>query len=207
MSAPIEDALLGKALVQHAGVLDGLAGDEIERGFKVEPGNSPLITRIASGNTCQLDPQKVESRLQEKIGQLEGDGASMIVILCTGRFHTLRARSALLVEPDMVIPAMVATIVREKTLGVIVPLSGQMEECAAKWQQYGVRVLCDVASPYADSNFLVHAAKRLREQGADILVLDCMGYTQCHKQAIAVTVDLPVIVSIHVVVAALTALV
>jgi len=111
MSAVIEDALLGKALVQHVGVLDGLCRDEIERCFKVKPGNSPLITKLANGDACQLDPQKVEAGLQEKIGQLEGAGVSMIVILCTGRFHALRARSAFLLEPDSVIPAMVAALV------------------------------------------------------------------------------------------------
>jgi len=207
MSAAIEDALSGKAVVTHAGVLDGLDEGEIKRRFKVPPGISPLITKLANGGTYQLEPHKVEAGLQAKIAQLERGGAGIIVILCTGCFHTLHARSALLVEPDMVIPAMVAALVREKTLGVIVPLPAQMDECAGKWRQSGTKALFDTASPYADSAGLVQAAKRLCERGADLIVLDCMGYTQRHKQSITDTVDIPVIVSSQVVAATLTTLI
>jgi len=206
ISAAIEGALPGKAEVIHAGLLDGLDGGEIEHRFKLKPGHSPLITRLLNGETCQLDPHAVETGLQEKIDQLEQEGAGIIVILCTGRFHTLRTRSALLVEPDAVLPAMLAALVHRKTLGIIVPLPNQIDECAVKWQSSGARMLFETASPYADLEHLLQAANRLCTQGVDIIVLDCMGYTQRHKQSVVDRVDIPVVVSNQAVAAAVNIL-
>jgi len=206
ISAAIEDALSGKAALIHTGILDGFEQGDIERRFKVKPGHSPLITRLANGETCQLDPHAVEAGLQEKIDQLEQEGVGIIVILCTGRFHTLRARSAFLIEPDAVIPAMLTELVRGKALGVVVPLYNQIDECAAKWQPSGARLLFDTASPYAEPGHLVQAVKRLHEQRADIIILDCMGYTQQHKQMVADIAAIPVVISNEAVAAAVNIL-
>jgi len=206
ISAAIEDTLSGRAEIIHAGLLDGLDGGEIERRFKLEPGHSPLITRLANGETCQLDPHAVEAGLQEKIDQLEQEGAGIIVILCTGRFHALRTRNAFLVEPDAVIPALLTTLAHGKTFGIIVPLRNQIDECAAKWQPSGTRMLFETASPYADLEHLLQAAKRLCTQRVDIIVLDCMGYTQHHKQSVVDIVDIPVVVSNQAVAAAVNIL-
>jgi len=206
ISAAIEGALPDEVEVIHAGLLDGLDGGEIECRFKLKPGHSPLITRLTNGATCQLDPHAVEAGLQEKIDQLEQEGAGIMVILCTGRFHALRTRSAFLVEPDVVIPALLAALVHGKTLGIIVPLRNQIDECAAKWQSSGARMLFETASPYADLEHFVQAANRLCTQGVDIIVLDCMGYTQRHKQSVVDRVDIPVVVSNQAIVAAVNIL-
>jgi len=206
MSAPIERALSGKSIILHAGVLDGLDEAEIKQRFKLQEGCSPLITKSANGTICELDPHAVECGLQQKIDQLEQAGADIIVILCTGRFHTLRARRALLVEPDALVPAMLAALARQHTLGVMVPLPTQMRECAAKWQQHGVNPVLASASPYAQIEALDQAAHTLRAAGADMIVLDCMGYSKEHKMQITKAVNLPVVVSAEAVAAALSIL-
>src|SRR5690606_15419026 len=76
----------------------------------------------------------------------------------------------------------------EQRLGVICPEPDQVEMSVEKWRPHAGVPLVEPASPYAeDSDRLVtRAAERLAGLGADILVLDCMGYSERSRAAAAV---------------------
>lgn len=50
------------------------------------------------------------------------------------------------------------------------------------------------SSPYEELN-IEDTAKELKAKGVDLLVLDCMGYTEQHKRRVKSATDLPVILS------------
>ena len=197
MSGAIERALPAHVEVRHAGVLDGLDRDAVERQFAPAAGRPWLISRLADGGTVTLCAQAIGERLQTCVTRLEDDDVDVIVLLCTGEFPGLRTRGAWLIEPDAVVCGTVASLLRGAQAGVMVPLAPQVEGARAKWGVLPTPPLFAAASPYADdTREIVNAAHALQRQGAQALVLDCMGYAPRHAQALRdAGIRMPVLVS------------
>jgi protein AroM len=60
---------------------------------------------------------------------------------------------------------------------VIVPLEEQRNTLTKKWGDPNLELFVEVASPYEDSD-IKGAGQRLKSQGAELIVLDCMGYSE-----------------------------
>jgi len=56
-------------------------------------------------------------------------------------------------------------------------------------------VVFEAANPYGDLSEVERAAARLRESGADLAVLDCMGYDLRHKATVRATLRRPCMLS------------
>ncbi|MBU5266834.1 AroM family protein [Virgibacillus proomii] len=78
------------------------------------------------------------------------------------------------------------------TLGLIIPLEEQRETLIEKWANCNLTLVPEVAPPYEKSD-VKGAAERLQQHGADLIVLDCMGYNEHHKKMAIVGSGLPVI--------------
>lgn len=105
------------------------------------------------------------------------------------------ARNAILLEPMRIIPPLVASIVDGHQVGVIVP----MEELMNNQKQNGTCLknasVC-LANPFWDSEAkLIAAGKALLEKGADVLILDCLGFHQHHRDLLQKALDVPVLLS------------
>lgn len=208
LTEAIEQGLPPHVLARHVGALDGLGRAEVQSRFAPADGMPCLVSRLADGGTVTLDAGRIGEQLQRAIDRLEDDGMEVIVLLCTGEFPKLRTRSAWLVEPDAVVCRTVAGLLGGARAGVMLPLPQQEEEARIKWRDLpGAQPLFAAASPYAaDTGPLVQAARALQAQGADALVLDCMGYAPQHKKALRdAGIGLPVLVSGSVLAGALSA--
>jgi protein AroM len=193
---PILDAVLGSELPRlHAGVLDGLSREEIDRDFAPEPDGALLITKLLDGTSVVIDRQRTERAAQAKLAALEAAGCSTILMLCTGHFASLRTERARLIEPDRILPPTVAALVQDAQLGIIVPLAEQIASEAGKWAPLAHPPIYAAASPYGgDGPSVAEAAESLAEHGAQILLMDCMGFVERHRQE-AAAAALPVILS------------
>ncbi len=193
---PILDAVLGSELPRlHAGVLDGLSRAEIDRDFAPQPGGALLITKLLDGTSVVIDRERTEQAALAKLAALEAAGCSTILMLCTGHFASLRTERARLIEPDRILPPTVAALVQDAQLGIIVPLAEQIASEAGKWAPLARPPIYAAASPYGGDGLTVaEAAKALAERGADILLMDCIGFVERHRRD-AATAGLPVILS------------
>lgn len=194
--APIVEAHLppGVRLV-HRGVLDGLSRAEIDARYKPAGGEPELVTRLHDGGVVLLSRARIQDGLQQALSALEAEGCDIILILCTGSFEHLETRRAWLIEPDRIIPGMVAGLVQDRQLGIIVPIASQIASEAGKWRALAREPIFAAASPYTDTpEALADAGKNLRARGAEAILLDCIGFTERHRAAIA-PVGLPVILS------------
>lgn len=193
---PILDAVLDANLPRrHAGVLDGLSRAEIERDFAAEPSWPVLITKLLDGSAVVIDRARTEKAAQRKLAMLEDEGCSTILMLCTGHFESLSTEKARLVEPDRILPAAVAALTQGAQLGIIVPLAEQISSEAGKWAPLGRAPLYAAASPYGgDGASVTEAARGLSGRGAEILLMDCMGFVERHRRE-AAEAGLPVILS------------
>ncbi|RXT55373.1 hypothetical protein B6S44_09655 [Bosea sp. Tri-44] len=193
---PILDAVLAPGLPRlHAGVLDGLSQDQITNDFAPEPGGALLITKLLDGTSVVIDRRRTERAAQAKLAMLEEAGCTTILMLCTGHFASLATKRARLIEPDRILPPTVAALVQDAQLGIIVPLAEQIASEAGKWTPLACSPIYAAASPYGgDSLSVAAAAQDLAERGAQILLMDCMGFVERHRQE-AATAGLPVILS------------
>jgi protein AroM len=177
------------------GVLDGLSRGEIDRRYGKEPGEAALVTRLLDGSAVELSRRRMQDGVQQGLLALEDACCDAILLLCTGTFAGLHCRRAWLIEPDHVIPAIVAGLVERRQLGVIVPLAGQIASEGGKWRTLARPPLFAVASPYSDAPAAALAAgETLQARGAEAIVLDCIGFTERHRTALR-PLDLPVILS------------
>ena len=77
----------------------------------------------------------------------------------------------------------------------MVPLIEQAQSELNKWKGLDKPPVFAAASPYtASKEELQEAARKLAHQGAEVIVLDCMGYSKTLRDICAEAVDVPVII-------------
>ena len=195
--APVFNAIAPEGVeVIHAGVLDGLTVEEIARDFAPLPGEGLLTSRLVDGTAVVMGKSAVRRGLQQKIDMLEAQGANPIVLLCTGEFEGLATKKARLIEPDRLLPPIFSALLNPMQVGVLVPLIEQAVSELHKWEGFSKKPVFAAASPYtATKEELQAGARRLAELGAEVIVLDCMGYSAALRDVCAEAVDVPVIAS------------
>src|SRR5881275_3295449 len=152
----------------HRGVLDGLSHAEIAARYQPRGGEPELVTRLQDGTEIVLSRRRMKDGVQQALTALEAEGCDAILLLCTGTFDGLACDKAWLVEPDHVIPAMVAGLVERRQLGVIVPIASQIGSERDKWRPLHRAPIFAAASPYAGSDdALLDAGKQLKTQSAE----------------------------------------
>lgn len=192
--------ILEQYLSEHAeliqiGVLDGLTKEYIETNLYPEAGDYVLTSRLTTGDSVVMSRAKIQPLLQNKIAQLEQSGIKQILLLCTGVFPGLQTTTSYLIEPDHIIPPTVKAMLGNRRIGVIVPILEQTESLKPKYSHYGMNPLFAVASPYIFDEVNFHQAANELKDKVDIILLDCMGYTEEARALVSKISGLPVILS------------
>jgi protein AroM len=202
--SPREDVtpILKKAIPDHeivqSGVLDRMTKKEAESAFMPNKDDKYILTsRFQNGDSVVMSREKITPIVQEKITQLEDKGISIIFLLCTGVFQGLKTRHAFLIEPEKVIPPIISGILGDKKLGIIGPLKKQENILKEKWGHFNIQPIYEQASPYNyEQEEIRTAAQNLIQKGADIILLDCMGYVETMKLSVEKEVEeIPVVLS------------
>jgi protein AroM len=193
---PIFQKYLPGVEVVQAGALDGLQKDQIDQTLSPVDGDYVLTTRLQTGDSVVVARHKIESLLQQKVYQLEDTQCDPILVLCTGVFESLTTKKSVFLEPDHVIPPVVAALIKDRKLGVIAPLVEQIDDLEEKWTNVGLYPYMAAASPYTgDHPEFERAVQELKAQGAEVLLMDCMGYDELMKADVMEISGLPVILS------------
>jgi protein AroM len=192
----------------HRGVLDGLSDAEIDARFMTAPGEAVLVTRLKNGRVVELSRRRIREGVEARLAGLEAEGCDVILLLCTGTFDGLECKKAWLVEPDHIIPGIVAGLIEWRQLGIVVPIASQIGSESGKWRALATPPLFASASPYsADTEAeLLHAGLRLKAAGAAAILLDCIGFTERHRAALQ-SLEIPLILSTTLAAAAVCELV
>jgi len=81
---------------------------------------------------------------------------------------------------------MVAGLIEHRQIGIIVPIAGQIESEAGKWRGLARPPIFTTASPYNSPPEAVgDAGATLKSRGAEAILLDCIGFTERHRAALA----------------------
>ncbi|MEW7313781.1 AroM family protein [Buttiauxella gaviniae] len=177
-------------------LLGNLSYDEVMAEYAPSPGEEPLLTLLSGDALAYVGKEKVERALQATIELLDNQGFDVILLMSTHSFSTLTARKGILLEPERIIPPLVASIVDGHQVGIILPVPEMMKFQHKKWQMLQSEPLYELANPvHGTEQDLIDAGKKLVADGADVLVLDCLGFHQKHRDLLQKTLDIPVLLS------------
>ncbi len=186
--------------VIEAGALDGLTLEEVEK-LAPQPGDYVLVTRMADGTPVKIAEKHILRRMEEQIKRLVAEGADVVALVCTGEFPEFPCEK-LLVKPQLVLFHAVSAVAAGRRLGVLLPDEDQIEQGYLRWSAvHGDResprdlVRIEAASPYGDPAQVEEAARKLKEWGAEIIVMDCIGYTMAMKERVRSLTGVPVLLA------------
>jgi protein AroM len=179
-------------LIEH-GALDDLCREQIEQ-LAPRTGELPLVSRLRDGTEVVIAKERLIPHLQCAVERSARDGASLAVILCTGEFAKI-APPIPAIYPDRVLAHTVEAVLPVGTVGVMLPHEGQMDMMSRKWSTATRQFIGVAVSPYSGQTELVDQARILRDAGAAMIVLDCMGFDGAMKQLVAAESGLPTILA------------
>ena len=184
--------ILGEVEIVERGALDGLNFEDIQK-FAPSDGDYVLVTRLKDGRSVQIAEKHILERMQLQINELASQGVDGILLLCTGEFPGFTCHKPLL-YPQRLLQHFVAGAALDQTVGVLTPDARQVPQAARRWLENGQKtVFVEPANPYGNHEQIVKAGMALKQQGAKLLVMDCIGYTRKMKAAVAEATGLPVV--------------
>ena len=166
----------GNMKIIEAGALDGLSKTEINA-LAPDAEDRILVTKLADGTVIRVAEEALNARMQAKINQLEGEGADCILILCTARFKGLQS-SVPCIEPGGVLNRIIPQMSPNSRIGVLSPEADQIPSTKRDWEGIVDHIEVLTASPYGEEPEIEEAAIQFGQMNIDLVVLDCMGYTE-----------------------------
>lgn len=178
--------------LQEYGGLDHLSRAEAEALCGYIGEGELLVTRMAGEREMiRLSADKIFARLQDCITRAEAEGAQVHLMACTGNFPAYVHKRPILYPG---VCQRQAALRLGGPVGVLIPNADQREQIAGWWAECGAPdVKMAVADPFGSVEAVVQAAKELAEQGAQVLCLDCFGFTLEQKLAVEQETGLPVV--------------
>jgi len=188
--------LLPGVEIIERGALDGLSPEELA-GLARDPRGSLLVTRLRDGQGVVVGKTDLLPKVRACVEQLAEEGVDLIGLLCTGSFPPFSVGAPVL-YPERLLMHFVAAVCQGSRVGILTPEAGQMADQHRRWARAGLADL-EVApvNPYTPDSArqIREAAERLAAWKADLVVMDCLGYTEVMRQVVRKKLRRPVILA------------
>ncbi|EBB2949140.1 AroM family protein [Salmonella enterica] len=193
---PLLTEYIDEQHITHHSLLGKMSREDVMADYAVEPGDDPLLTLLNDNQIAHVSRQKVERDLQSVVEVLDNQGYDVIILMSTAAIKSMAARNSILLEPLRIIPPFVASIVDGHQVGVIVPVAELLAAQEKKWQVLQMPPVYSLANPvHGSEQQLIDAGQALLDQGADVIMLDCLGFHQRHRDILQQALDVPVLLS------------
>ncbi|EHQ2425101.1 AroM family protein [Salmonella enterica] len=193
---PLLTEYIDEQHITHHSLLGKMSREDVMADYAVKPGDDPLLTLLNDNQIAHVSRQKVERDLQSVVEVLDNQGYDVIILMSTAAIKSMAARNSILLEPLRIIPPLVASIVDGHQVGVIVPVAELLAAQEKKWQVLQMPPVYSLANPvHGSEQQLIDAGQALLDQGADVIMLDCLGFHQRHRDILQQALDVPVLLS------------
>ncbi|EAU0102045.1 AroM family protein [Salmonella enterica] len=193
---PLLTEYIDEQHITHHSLLGKMSREDVMADYAVEPGDDPLLTLLNDNQIAHVSRQKVERDLQSVVEVLDNQGYDVIILMSTAAIKSMAARNTILLEPLRIIPPLVASIVDGHQVGVIVPVAELLAAQEKKWQVLQKPPVYSLANPvHGSEQQLIDAGQALLDLGADVIMLDCLGFHQRHRDILQQALDVPVLLS------------
>jgi len=177
------------------GAQDGMTDEEIV-GYShgVEP-NSHAET-LEDGSTVYITREVVLEGMQRQTQAQLDAGCDGVMICCTLPWPELDALAGVVTPAEVLETTAVMLAPAGGTVGVIQPVADAADEEIQHWlalgEVHGLRIVSTVAAPelpgeevLAGADDYRAAVASLLDEGADVIVMDCMAFTDEHRAIVA----------------------
>ena len=203
MVAFVEEHLDLRAELIVCGSQDGMSDDEL-RAISEEVAPNSYAEILEDGSTVNITREVVLDGMQKQAQRLLADGCDAVMICCTLPWAELDAMADV-VTPCTILEDTAATVAGEGgSIGVMQPLETAMEDEIRHWLALGERRGLEIHARYAapqvpgedmafsDDQF-AEVARSLAAADIDVIVMDCMAYTERHRTVVAAASGKPVL--------------
>jgi DNA-binding NarL/FixJ family response regulator len=187
--------LLGEATLDEFGALDNDSEDLIA---KSAPCHDELsyLTRLRDGRHVIVEAGFVTSRTEALVTELDGQNFDLIILAMTGMRARLATRTPLIHGQDALDAWISALTASNSRIGIIFPLASQ--QSAASESDYGTMLKSSLASiGGSQSSDLTQAIDRV--SGADLIVMNSVGYTSGMAQQVERSSGRPVVTACRII--------
>ena len=205
LEAYIRGSLKTNAEMLIMGSQDGLSDEELRRLDNGHPTSFPET--LNDGTTVHLRQETVEDNVCKAAEQLRKRGASFVLMFCTVPLPALQ--QAGIITPCPLLEHAALSVRNGGAIGVLQPIEEMMEREMQHWNALNVPVVYAYAPPLVPGSpenaqvdesirntpdkHLTQTALSLVDQGAEVIVLDCMGYQDHHRELVFNVTGKPVI--------------
>lgn len=181
--------------VLERGVMDDLDAEQLAALDRGDDGLH-MVTKLRDGGSARIAYELAVPRMQAEVDALVADGADLVVILCGADWSALTAKVPI-VNPGKLFPNVVGALSAGSKLGVVKPAAHQIAPTEAQYRSLGLDAVVTSAFPYdgaADDAARV-AGRHLREAGAELVWMTCVGMNESMRAALREELDVPVILA------------
>ena len=191
----IETHLDVDAELDIRGPQDGMTDDELRAHAEgVAPNSHAEI--LEDGSTVYITREVVLEGMKRQTKSLLADGCDAVLVCCSLPWPELDALGDV-VTPCAVLESTAVTLAPAGgTIGVIQPVEAAMEDEIRHWRALGAEHALTIVSTclapelpgedvLATDEDYGHATRDLLGQGADVIVMDCMAFTEHHRRLVS----------------------
>lgn len=106
--------------IAHISLLGEMTPDEVMAEYAVGDGEKGLLTLLSNNQLVMVSRQKIERDVRSAIAMLDRQHYDVILLLSSEQLTGFTTHHAILLEPQRIIPPLVASIVDGHQVGVIV---------------------------------------------------------------------------------------
>lgn len=185
------------------GAQDGKSDDQLrELGKGIAPNS--YAENLEDGSTVFITRETVVEGMKQQTGNLLEQGCDAVMVCCSLPWPELDGLANVL-TPCAVLESCAVSIAPESgTIGIMQPIQEAMEDEIQHWlalgKQHSLGIVSEFAAPQVPGEaaasaeaIYTQAAQSMVAKGADIIVLDCMAYTEAHRALVASVSGVPVL--------------
>ncbi|MDO4562020.1 MAG: AroM family protein [bacterium] len=168
----------------EAGALDGLSATELDA-IRPQGGEDQLVTKLNDSTEFIFGERYIYPLLQKRINELESCGVELIMVLCCGDFPDSVTSNVPLILPRRVLNAIAAAASNKSRVAVL-----SVPELVKQWKEIWAKQVKSVTvlpvTPYGDDAWvqLDKVMPILKEADTDLVILDCIAYSDEMKQKV-----------------------
>ncbi|VFS66931.1 AroM protein [Raoultella terrigena] len=103
--------------ITHVSLLGKMTREEVMEDYAVDPDDERLLTLLNDNRMAEVSRWKIERDLKHLIALLDRQEYDVILLLSSDMLSGFTARNAILLEPQRIIPPLVASIVDGHQVG------------------------------------------------------------------------------------------
>jgi protein AroM len=176
--------------VVEAGVWDGVTKEEIEKKYGPEEGKDVLPTRLSDGSNVSYAEYHSFPRIQKCVEMLEAQGVSLIYMYCLSSFPKMNNKVPLIYPREITLGVVKALLVNSSMIELM-PDKNISEQQIRFWGPHVNDLQLLVANPHGKNiwNELDEVAEFANHGKADLILMDCMGYSLEHLRYLKAKTD------------------